>query len=69
MAEAIMFVNSPDILAAAKVVVNSVEKAGSSDGHYTPKGCCVNGTLCYCGNHRHSQAEHRTKLSSVCAVL
>ena len=69
MAEAIMFVNSSDLLAAAKTVISTVEKVGSSDVKDISRGCCVNGTLCYCANQRHRQIESRSNLSSVCVIL
>ncbi|XP_076080560.1 uncharacterized protein LOC143051546 [Mytilus galloprovincialis] len=67
MAEAIMFVNSNDVMAAANTIINTVEKAEKPDSSNT-RQCCLDGSLCYCG-HTKDQREQRSKLSSICTLL
>ncbi|XP_063426847.1 uncharacterized protein LOC134710418 [Mytilus trossulus] len=67
MAEAIMFVNSNDVMAAANTIINTVEKAEKPD-HSNTRQCCLDGSLCYCG-HNKEQREQRSKLSSICTLL
>lgn len=67
MAEAIMFVNSNDVMAAANTIINTVEKAEKPDSSNT-RQCCLDGSLCYCGLNK-EQREQRSKLSSICTLL
>jgi len=61
MAEAIMFVNSSDVMLAANTIINTVDKAGGNEAIKT-HGCCN----CGCES---SRLRSNSKISSVCLLL
>ncbi|CAC5425576.1 unnamed protein product [Mytilus coruscus] len=67
MAEAIMFINSNDVMAAANTIINTVEKAEKPDSSNT-RQCCLDGSLCYCGRNKEHR-EQGSKFSSICTLL
>lgn len=61
MAEAIMFVNSSDVMLAANTIINTVDKAGGNKVIKT-SGCCNSG----CDS---SRLRSNSKISAVCLLL